>query len=228
MNISENMLNARENILKQGIQQTNRYRMFYPRLGSPYVYSDLGTRSEMGLYLYPYSVVLPGYGFDLIDHSMWSIIRKIPFRKTYSELQVTFIVGTSNYKSFVKIWDSIITKPARSNDGSVSDTWSYATKNGVSPSVFEEQEGSGTGFLTSDSGTGDKTVTGLGGGVNYMNKIHEDFVTISLLDEQKNPTTEFTFHESFISQIAPVQLTSTETGYSTFQVNFKFARVSYK
>ena len=95
MKFARSMAKARASILEQGIQQTNRY--FFRRSSGPIEY--------------PYSVVLPGYGYDLMDHSIWSVIRKIPFRKTYTDLQVTFIVGSNNYKSYLNEWQSMITSP---------------------------------------------------------------------------------------------------------------------
>jgi hypothetical protein len=215
MKFTNSMLEARSSILKQGIQQTNRYKFRYPNLYYQYKEVD-------DIFQYPYSIVLPGFGFDLIDHSIWSVIRKIPFRKTYSELQVTFILGTSNYKKFIGVWDSLITTPNITNNGAVSNVWAYSSENGISPDSFDISGG----LLTSEKYNGEATIPGKGGATNYMDLIHDDNVYIQLLDETGNSTTILTFHESFVSQIAPVQLTSTETGYSTFQVNFKFAKVT--
>jgi hypothetical protein len=209
MKFTTSILRARQEILAQGIQQTNHYRMLYPG-----VFED---------YLYPYTIVTPGFGFDLIEHSIWSIIRKIPFRKTFTDLQTTFIVGKNNYKDMIKVWDSLITKPTT---GSQRDTnkWSYAQSNGISPNATEETPN----FLTNAPTVGQIT-NGLGGATNYMNKIIGNDLIIELLDEgEKDPypkiNTTFIFREVFVSQVAPVQFTSVDTGYSLFQVNFKFAK----
>ena len=123
MNFAKSMLAARTSILQQGIQQTNRY-----------VFKESNSDPE-----YPYSVVLPGYGYDLIDHSIWSIIRKIPFRKTYTELQVTFIVGSDNYSRYINKWQSAISKPVRSNGG-VSSAANFAQLNGKFVRILEEDD----------------------------------------------------------------------------------------
>jgi len=206
MNFAKSMLAARASILQQGIQQTNRY-----------VFKESNSDPE-----YPYSVVLPGYGYDLIDHSIWSIIRKIPFRKTYTELQVTFIVGSDNYSRYINKWQSAISKPVRSNGG-VSSAANFAQLNGIGTGGFDAD----VALLTDETSNGAIDILGSGGAVNYMDKFYTNDVTISLLSESDNSTNAlFIFHEAFISQIAPIQLTSVETGYSTFQVNYKFASVT--
>jgi len=192
MKFVESMSKARASILEQGIQQTNRY--FFRRGSGPKEY--------------PYSVVLPGYGYDLMDHSIWSVIRKIPFRKTYTDLQVTFIVGSNNYKSYLNEWQDMITSPVPTT----STAQSFVKKYGISGENIEESNEGGA-------------VTGKGGAVNYIDKIYTNFVYLGLQKEtdSSDHNAYFTFSEAFISQIAPVQLTSVETGYSTFQVNYKFA-----
>lgn len=200
MKFAQSMAKARASILEQGIQQTNRY--FFRRGSGP---------TE-----YPYSVVLPGYGYDLMDHSIWSVIRKIPFRKTYTDLQVTFIVGSNNYKSYLNEWQSMITSPEGSAAvNGLTKVQRFINANGVSQSNIETNNADGK-------------VSGGGGAVNYMDKIYTNFVYFGLLKETDSSdlNTSFTFNEAFISQIAPVQLTSVETGYSTFQVNYKFASVT--
>ena len=201
MKFAQSMAKARASILEQGIQQTNRY--FFRRGSGPIEY--------------PYSVVLPGYGYDLMDHSIWSVIRKIPFRKTYTDLQVTFIVGSNNYKSYLNEWQSMITSPEPTisqvpSRSSTSALKTFTNTYGVSSSNIEKDNANGK-------------VSGGGGAVNYMDKIYTNFVYFGLLKETDSSdlNTYFTFNEAFISQIAPVQLTSVETGYSTFQVNYKFA-----
>lgn len=203
MKFAQSMAKARARILEQGIQQTNRY--FFRRGSGPIEY--------------PYSVVLPGYGYDLMDHSIWSVIRKIPFRKTYTDLQVTFIVGSNNYKSYLNEWQSMITSPEptispvpTTASQVLSGLKDFAIKNGVSSSNIETNNADGK-------------VYGGGGAVNYLDKIYTNFVYFGLLKETgtNDLNAYFTFNEAFISQIAPIQLTSVETGYSTFQVNYKFA-----
>lgn len=215
MKFTTSILRARQEILAQGIQQTNHYRMLYPG-----VFDD---------YLYPYTIVTPGFGFDLLEHSIWSIIRKVPFRKTFTDLQTTFIVGRNNYKDMIKVWDSLITKPTTAYTRNTNG-WRYAQANGIASNATEDGQPSFTSadFLNTAPEVGQIT-SGLGGATNYMNKIIGNDLIIELLDEgEKDPypkiNTTFIFKEVFVSQVAPVQFTSVDTGYSLFQVNFKFAK----
>lgn len=222
---------ARANILGQGIQQTNRYSMFYAPMSS-----DL---------LYPYNVTLPGLGYDFIDHSIWSIPRKIPFRKTFTDVEVTFIVGNSNYKNTISWWSGLITSVRGGNNtdgngqgGQGEDLTEFAAKNGVSPSAVEQPTTPSStvdaikDFLTKATDPVTNNVEGFvkgsGGATNYMDKIYYDTLTIQLLSEQYDtPVARSTlvFEEAYISQIAQVNLTSVETGYSPFKIFFKFANL---
>jgi len=229
---------ARANILGQGIQQTNRYAMLYPPISG-----DL---------LYPYNITLPGLGYDFIDHSIWSIQRKIPFRKTFTDVEVTFIVGNSNYKNMISWWSGLITSVRGGNNTSSSqqgqgqDLTEFAAQNGVSPSAVEQvgpptsaagdpfvaAGGVITEFLTSVTDPVTNNVEGFvkgsGGATNYMDEIYYDTLTIQLLNEQYDtPVARSTimFEEAYVSQIAQVNLTSVETGYSPFKVFFKFANL---
>lgn len=210
MRLRNNLTEARQEILSGGIQQTNRYSLIYPQ------YSEEP--------LYPHSITLPGYGFDLIEHSMWSVIRKIPFKKTYTDLQVTFYMENKNYANFVTSWNSLMTNA----DG--TQTAAFNNSSGVSPTNFEGSQSvvsapeySGN-ILENNKNIG---IAGGGGAVNYINTIYNNFVQVNLLSETSPDkiNSSFIFREAFISQIAPTQLTSVETGYSLFTVFFKFAKV---
>ena len=228
---------ARTNILQQGIQQTNRYAIYYS-----------GSRDLQ----YPYAITLPGYGYDLIDHAIWSINRKIPFRKTQTDVELTFIVGNGNYMDYVYYWNNLITSP-KDNSTILTDpgaSKNFAQQNGISPEELENTD------ITTGEGDSDTTITetgptnifenpytsqqllfganllnqnqsgivnGYGGAVSYMNSIYNNELAVFLLAEDHSVRNTFTFEEAYISQISPVQLTSTETGYSPFKVSFRFA-----
>lgn len=244
---------ARVNILQQGIQQTNRYAILYPKLSNSL--------------LYPYSVVLPGLGFDFIDHSIWSIPRKIPFRKTFTDLEITFITGKKNYRNMINFWSSMITNPKEGNQStsvmsSSASSNDFAKKNGISSNATENGEfvgppnpnelGDDDEVIKDENGNpieGPKFgmpglwysrniqsenikgyVKGSGGASNYMDDIYPDSLELFLLPEDKDgvdgtaaPNATILFEEVYVSQIAPVQMTSIETGYSPFKVFFKFA-----
>jgi len=221
MLISTDMNNARQNILRSGIQQTNRYRFFF---------------SPMNVFLYPYEIILPGLGYESIEHSIWSIIRKIPFRKSFTDLQVKFIIGNDNYSHFINLWDSLIPKPSNSfGYMSDADAISLLLNSGASPTV----EGEDTSSAVEDQQTvsfseiqdnflSTRTPQNIGyargGAPQYDDYIKSSFVIVSLLKEDKlQINTTLIFEEAYITQIQPTQLTSVETGYSTFTVNFKFA-----
>lgn len=243
MKFATNITQSRSNILTSGIQQTNRYRLFYPQFSKEY--------------LYPYNITLPGLGYDFIDHSIWSIPRKIPFRKTFTDLEVTFIVGNSNYKTSISWWNGAITNPKGSSQNGIGffeerekpDIKTVLGNAGLSPSAAEggaEQNESpaidqlqgaidDVNKFVEDNFTGvtdnvKGDIYGFGGAANYMDDIYSNKLIIDLLDasDSSKVITSFTFNEVYISQIAQVNLTSTETGYSPFKIFFKFAQVSAK
>ena len=231
------MEEARAKILEQGIQQTNRYAFYYPKFSS----TDL---------LYPYNITLPGLGYDFIDHSIWSIIRKIPFRRTHTDLEITFVMGKKNYANSINMWNQMITSPklgggAVQNGGplrSTEESRRWAQETGVSPSVGED-EGTPEGIdgfirrlipdipiinygrnIVSENIPG--FIAGTGGASNYMDDIYNDDLTIYILNEtDMSINFSIKFEEAYVSQVAQVQMTSVETGYSPFKVFFKFAQM---
>lgn len=230
MQISNNMLQARQRILENGIQQTNRYRFKF---------------SRMDKFLYPYEIILPGLGFESIDHSIWSVVRKIPFRKSFTDLQVKFIMGKSNYAEWIDFWNySYIVTP----NSLTGDRLANAERNNIvallnsGVSIYNSDEGSGANnpAIPTTGVVGDLTNMTLalrqqnpvgqaiGGSPEYSNYIQGDYVSISLLDESGNlgVNSSLYFYEAYVTQIQPTQLTSVETGYSTFTVNFKFAKIA--
>jgi hypothetical protein len=233
MNLPYSMDEARVKILEQGIQQTNRYAFYYPR------YSK-------GL-LYPYNITLPGLGYDFIDHSIWSIPRKIPFRKTHTDLEVTFIMGKKNYSNSINLWNQMITSPKLGvqNGGplrSQEASRQWAQQNGVSP-LFGEDEGTPEGLdeairdvipnfpiVNFDRNAVSENIPGFipgtGGASNYMDDIYQNDLIIYILNEtDMSPTFAIKFEEAYVSQVAQVQMTSVETGYSPFKIFFKFTQM---
>lgn len=219
---------ARTNILQQGIQQTNRYALSY----------------NGGELKYPFAISLPAYGYDLIDHSLWSIIRKIPFRRTHSDLEVTFIVGNFNYGEYVYYWNNLITSPKKGlqggpllNETSKSDA--FAAESGISPtdtsnggglpSTIDNAVNPYNGATPGENILSQNTkgiVYGSGGAVNYIENFFSSTLNVFLLDENHQTRNTFTFDEVYVSQISTVDLTSTETGYSPFKVSFRFTTMS--
>lgn len=252
MLVANSITQARQRVLQQGIQQTNRYAFYFPRL----------TGNER-LALYPFSVVLPGYGFDLLDHSIWSTVRKIPFRKNYTDLQVTFIVGATNYKNFITLWDRVyVTKQNKLTSPYIEPIDDAFNRGDYFGSVQNQGVLSGTGLAQLALGVGQvvealvrpdayntiltsnsqyNTVTGLGGATNYVSNISTEVAEIHLLNNdsygktsqgtdtatQSGPkaNTVIKFNSAFVSQISPVQLTSVDTGYTTFTASLKFATI---
>lgn len=235
MRLPYSIPDARTKILEQGIQQTNRYAMYY------------SGNNDMQ---YPYAITLPGYGYDLIDHSIWSINRKIPFRKTQTDVEFTFIVGNGNYMDYVYYWNNLISTPKDNNTilTDPGDSKNFAQENGISQDETENASAGQSDPDTIITSTGEQDifgsgmdspvilgganllnqnqsgiVNGYGGAVSYMNKIYSNELVVFLLAEDHSVRNTFIFEEAYISQISPVQLTSTETGYSPFKVSFRFA-----
>jgi hypothetical protein len=235
MLISANMLQARQNALRSGIQQTNRYRMY---------------TSFLDQYVYPFEVILPGLGYETLDHSLWSIARKVPFRKNFSDLQVKFIMGNDNYAMFINLYNAQIPDASEStveNIASEDVALKQLLNTGVSINDKGETEpNTGETLLQSfdpildpadvaikrilgGSGLSSRfniNYTIPGASPRYIDTIYNQYVGIELLSENQSRNSILYFEEAFITQIQPTQMTSVETGYSTFTVNFKFARMT--
>jgi hypothetical protein len=215
---SRTMTEARTNFLAAGIQQTNRYIFKY---------------SKMDIFLYPYEIILPGLGYESIDHSIWSIVRKIPFRRAFTDLQVKFIMGKTNYKHFIELWNTTVSKLSTIDISQQSQQ--VLLQNGVSPSSAGIESTNQAGVNAAERTLGNSFLSSriyqsvgnaIGGAPQYTDYIGGSFATVGLINEKsKDIQTTLKFNEAYITQIQPTQMTSVETGYSTFTVNFKFSSV---
>lgn len=246
---ADNMRQARANILAQGIQQTNRYKIEYNSVQSGEFQA------------YPYAITLPGYGYDLIDHSLWAISRKIPFRRSNTEVELTFIVGNHNYGNYIYFWNNLLGNPKKNINKikTADEIGGFAAKNGADANEANGAVGvtdnvtvdnTTQGNTPTEQSTGEYTIgfnipelpdigslnkgtnarigspgeaQGWGGAAAYKDEIYENELTVWLLDENMETNgSVFVFEEAYISQISEVQLTSAETGYSPFKVSFRF------
>jgi hypothetical protein len=159
-------------------------------------------------------------------------------------------MGKKNYANSINMWNQMITSPklgggAVQNGGplrSKEASRQWAQENGVSPLVGED-EGTPTGLdalirdtipnipivnydrnLVTENIPG--FIAGTGGASNYMTDIYNDDLTIYILNETDMSTNfSIRFEEAYVSQVAQVQMTSVETGYSPFKVFFKFTEM---
>lgn len=218
---SYNMLNARENILTSGIQQTNRYRVFM----------SMGPQAT--LFLYPFEIIMPGYGYETLEHALWSTSRKVPYRKSYTELQLKFIIGNRNYADYIEFFNGLMPNPIQSTTPKGNDLLEKLLNATADVTEFEDDGGGGliekvvSGINVNARNPNAVIGEARGGCPLYMNSIYPFFVQVDLLDEYTtfSPRTSIIFDETQVSQIQPTQLTSVETGFSTFTVNIRFARM---
>lgn len=219
---SFDMLNARQNILANGIQQTNRYRVFM----------SMGPQAR--LFLYPFEIIMPGYGYETLEHALWSTSRKVPYRKSYTELQLKFVIGNKNYAEYIEFFNGLMPNPIQSTKPTGNDILQKLLQANASVDTLE---------VDTDNNAVPKQITNvievtrqnpnafigeaIGGSPIYMNSVYPNFVQVDLLDEYFTiiPRSSVVFDETQVSQIQPTQLTSVETGFSTFTVNIRFARM---
>ena len=81
MAIHNTVSDFRDGVVAQGgLQFTSLYRMKI---------LNKGTNIQE---IYPTSLVLPGRSFSFYEHDIWGPVRRIPYKRTYTQFNATFIV----------------------------------------------------------------------------------------------------------------------------------------
>jgi len=94
MPVSNSIQNFRENVINRGggPQYASKYiaTMVWPQ----------GSRTY-----YPLSVVLPGRNYAFFEHDIWGPIRKIPYKRGYTQCNMTFIIYQDwEERNFIERW----------------------------------------------------------------------------------------------------------------------------
>lgn len=98
MPVSNTIQEFRENVLKKGGPQISA---FYE--------VTLTSGDSRSISCYPASIVFPGRMFTFYDHDIWGPVRKIPYKRGYTQCHMTFIVYQDwAERTFLERWMNLI------------------------------------------------------------------------------------------------------------------------
>lgn len=193
---------------------------------------------------YPLSIILPGRNFVFYDHDLWGPVRKIPFKRGYTQCNMSFVIYQDWYeRKFLEQWMNFMIIPSTAKSGgtnfkevntifnnedsqtglvgllgtigqSTLDFFSSLTEGAPPTALFGIAESQSNDASSKNS---------YAEYVNYSNVRNSGRITIECLNSKSGkPNTTFSLYEAYPAQITPVALGSDGTGYPSFTVSFQF------
>jgi hypothetical protein len=219
--VSETITQFREDVLSRGGPQiSGMYEVVLAQgNGTPIV-------------CYPMNVVLPGRLFITYDHDIWGTIRKVPYKRGYTQCSMSFIVYQDwAERTYIESWmNTIIRNDSRTVEQQIAlDTQQNSTSEPTVPQLTGQQFNTITQSLSS-GGVQDKNA-------NFGNSKFNDYVdyyggigtvVINCLNSQtKQPNRTVVLREAYPATISPLTLASDGSGYPTFTVSFQYKDYIY-
>lgn len=181
---------------------------------------------------YPLNVVLPGRMFITYDHDIWGTIRKVPYKRAYTQCSMSFVVYQDwAERTFIESWmNSIIRNDGRSVENQIAfDTQINSTAEPSDPQLTENEYNAISGSLSS-GGVQDADANF---GTNKFNDYVDYYggvgtVMIRCLNSQtKEANKTYTLVEAYPATISPLTMAADGSGYPTFTVSFQYKDYIY-
>lgn len=223
--ISKTIQEFRTSVIERGGPQiASRYEVILSHL------------DQEPLTCYPMSVIVPGRSFVYYDHDLWGTIRKVPYKRGYTQCHMSFIVYQDwAERNYIERWMNTIIRNKQT--GSPKDL-----TNLTSPNIMEDETRT-TSALLGAIATGGPVSNDVNFGTNYEDFIdyNSGFGTIHIrCMNSGNPTPgpngepmpdaankTIILKEVFPAAISQMSLASEGTGYPSFNVTFQFNNYYY-
>lgn len=220
MPISNTIQQFRQDVLQKG----------GPQIASKYKVNMFFNGSSIDCY--PLSVVLPGRNFSLYEQDLYGPVRKVPYKRGYTQCNITFLVYQDwQERKFLENWMNLIVYNIKPGSGSreVLDgnlNLVEGSANSAATIGDREADAASEAALTG-SGTDSIPTGSYRDYANYKNgRGVISIQTLSSLDH--NDTTSLTIlKEAYPAFISPLTLGSDGTGYPTFTVGFQFNQYEF-
>ena len=126
MSISKTITEFRQDVLKRGGPQI-------PGMYEVYLNSPNGV-----LTCYPKDIVLPGRQFQYYEHDMWGPVRKVPYKRGYTQCHMKFYVYQDwRERTFIEKWmDSVVKNNNTSGGGTINTTATNLDLTGGAASAY--------------------------------------------------------------------------------------------
>lgn len=212
MAIHNTIKDFRQGVVTQGgFQFTSLYRLSIDCIGARAIST-----------IYPTALVLPGRSFSFFEHDIWGPVRRVPYKRVYTQFNATFIIFQDwKEKNEFEAWMDAIIPPSYggvvgSNAGGSSPSTGFG---GVGQ--FFDDIGN---FVSNVNSTeaGDSSFSGsYGDTINYD---QAGTITIEFLnaEDKTKVNSTMTLLEAFPATISQVAMGADSTGYPTYTVGFQF------
>ncbi len=181
---------------------------------------------------YPLSVVLPGRNFSLYEQDLYGPVRKVPYKRSYTQCNVTFLVYQDwQERRFLENWMNLIVynkKPGTGSTEVLDGNLNLVECLASSASTIGQRDAQSTSEASlTGSGTDSIPSGSYRDYANYKNgRGRISIQTLSSLD-QNNTTSLTILKEAYPAFISPLTLGSDGTGYPTFTVGFQFNQYEF-
>lgn len=169
---------------------------------------------------YPLSVVTPGRSFIYYNHDIWGPTRKIPYKRTYTECNMSFIIhGDWGERIFLEQW---------ANDG-------ISNISGLNLATSTPLDSSGNGvtdlssaqaladtIVESGSSSSPRSIGNYSDYVDYLGGLGTVKIKCLNTNDKDKANIEFVLREAYPSKLSPITLASDGGSYATFNVTFQF------
>jgi len=201
-------------VAQDGLQFTSLYRMKI---------LNKGTNIQE---IYPTSLVLPGRSFSFYEHDIWGPVRRIPYKRTYTQFNATFIVF-QNWKERhdFEFWMDDMIPPTLNADEKLDYT-------GSTPPTLRESEdltpedtiaalSEGLKEALTTRPTNADFDEAYGEYIDYAKTTTIEIDFLNTADRNKVNATMKLF-EAYPASISQMAMGSDATGYSTYTIGFQF------
>ena len=216
--ISKTIQEFRENVTSRGGPQISS--MYQVILSHP---------GQEPIVCYPLSIVIPGRQFMFYEHDLWGTVRKIPFKRGYTQCHMSFIVYQDwAERTYIETWMNSIIKNTQSDAGvNGSNSLGVAVP---TVGLNEVQQAAAINKSLSSGGPLSKDAS--------FSSAYEDYVdyssgigaiSISFLNSQNKDSAnrQLILKEVFPAAISQMSMASDGTAYPTFNTTFQFNTYLY-
>jgi hypothetical protein len=208
-----------------------------PQISSRYEVT-LSHLDQEPIVCYPLSVIVPGRNFVFYEHDLWGTVRKIPYKRGYTQCHMSFIVYQDwAERTYVEKWMNTIVRNSQ-KDGVNFDP----NENQVQPNILTDEISTATA-LSQQANYGGPLASDAYFGMQYEDFIDYNAGFGTILIKFMNsgtarPTTVGTdgedtvnksiiLKEAFPAAISQMSMASDGSGYPTFNVTFQFNSYYY-
>jgi hypothetical protein len=201
-----------------------------PQISSMYEVT-LAHIAQEPIVCYPLNVILPGRQFVYYEHDLWGPVRKIPYKRGYTQCHMSFVVYQDwAERTYIESWmNSIILNDNVPGVNFDANSVTARPQTFVADAVREQeaQDAFNNALATGGPASSDANF-----GFNYQDYI--DYtngfgtVLINCLNSQtKEPNVTIMLKEAFPAAISQMSMASDGTSYPTFNVTFQFNDYHY-